>query len=120
MLHRPDGLRPRDAGHGDRAGGDLRPRRHDPRAKDLDEAIALANSGRFGNASSIYTTSGKAARAYKYRVRGGNIGVNLGVAAPMAYFPSAAGRFVLRRPAWAGARWRGLLHRSQGRDLAVG
>jgi len=57
------------------------------RAKDLDEAIALANSGRFGNASSIYTTSGKAARAYKYRVRGGNIGVNLGVAAPMAYFP---------------------------------
>jgi len=57
------------------------------RAQDLEEAIALANSGRFGNASSIYTTSGAAARAYKYRVRGGNIGINLGVAAPMAFFP---------------------------------
>jgi len=57
------------------------------RAKDLDEAITLANSSRFGNASSIYTGSGRAARAYKYRVRGGNIGINIGVAAPMAYFP---------------------------------
>ncbi|MFH1144607.1 MAG: CoA-acylating methylmalonate-semialdehyde dehydrogenase, partial [Candidatus Eisenbacteria bacterium] len=53
------------------------------RAADLDEAIGFANAGRFGNASSIYTASGRAARTYKYRVRGGNIGINIGVAAPM-------------------------------------
>jgi malonate-semialdehyde dehydrogenase (acetylating)/methylmalonate-semialdehyde dehydrogenase len=57
------------------------------RVRDLDEAIALANASRYGNASSIYTRSGEAARAYKYRVHAGNIGVNLGVAAPMAFFP---------------------------------
>ena len=57
------------------------------RVADLDAAIALANTSRFGNASSIYTRSGKAARAYKYHVRAGNIGINLGVAAPMAFFP---------------------------------
>lgn len=57
------------------------------RVDDLDEAIALANGSRYGNASSIYTTSGKAAREYKVRVKGGNVGINIGVAAPMAYFP---------------------------------
>lgn len=57
------------------------------RVADLNEAIELANSSRYGNASSIYTSNGKAARLYKYHVRGGNIGINLGVAAPMAYFP---------------------------------
>jgi malonate-semialdehyde dehydrogenase (acetylating)/methylmalonate-semialdehyde dehydrogenase len=57
------------------------------RVQNLDEAIALANSSRYGNASSIYTRSGAAAREYKYRVQAGNIGINLGVAAPMAYFP---------------------------------
>jgi len=57
------------------------------RVADLDKAIDLANASPYGNASSIYTTSGKAAREYTYRVQAGNIGVNLGVAAPMAYFP---------------------------------
>ncbi len=57
------------------------------RVPDLDAAIELANSSRFGNASSIYTSSGKAAREYRYRVQGGNIGINIGVPAPMAYFP---------------------------------
>ena len=57
------------------------------RVADLDEAIDLANSSRYGNASSIYTSSGKAARDYKVRVKGGNVGINIGVAAPMAYFP---------------------------------
>ena len=57
------------------------------RVPDLDAAIELANSSRYGNASSIYTSSGKSAREYRYRVRGGNIGINIGVPAPMAYFP---------------------------------
>jgi malonate-semialdehyde dehydrogenase (acetylating) / methylmalonate-semialdehyde dehydrogenase len=57
------------------------------RVADLDEAIELANSSKYGNASSIYTNSGKAARDYKTRVQGGNVGINIGVAAPMAYFP---------------------------------
>ena len=57
------------------------------RVADLDEAIELANSSKYGNASAIYTSSGKAAREYKVRVKGGNVGINIGVAAPMAYFP---------------------------------
>ncbi len=56
------------------------------RAGTLDEAIEVTNSSTYGNASSIYTTSGKAARKFKYRVRAGNIGINIGVPAPMAYF----------------------------------
>ena len=59
------------------------------RVKDLDEAIAISNASPFGNASSIYTTSGRAARTFWYQVQAGNIGVNLGVAAPVAYFPFA-------------------------------
>jgi malonate-semialdehyde dehydrogenase (acetylating)/methylmalonate-semialdehyde dehydrogenase len=57
------------------------------RARDLDEAVAIANRSRYGNASSIYTTSGKAAREFQYRIQAGMIGVNIGVAAPMAFFP---------------------------------
>ncbi len=59
------------------------------RVKTLDEAITLVNSSRFGNATSIFTGSGKAAREYSSRVEVGMIGVNVGVAAPMAFFPFA-------------------------------
>ncbi|HSN97280.1 MAG TPA: CoA-acylating methylmalonate-semialdehyde dehydrogenase [Candidatus Nanopelagicales bacterium] len=57
------------------------------RAKDLDEAIELTNRSRYGNAASIYTTSGKSAREFQYRIGAGMVGVNIGVAAPMAFFP---------------------------------
>jgi malonate-semialdehyde dehydrogenase (acetylating)/methylmalonate-semialdehyde dehydrogenase len=57
------------------------------KVKDLDEAIDIIDACPYGNASSIYTTSGRSAREYKYRVRCGNIGVNIGIVAPMAFFP---------------------------------
>ena len=59
------------------------------RVKTLDDAIGLVNSSRFGNATSIFTGSGKAAREYSSRVEAGMVGVNIGVAAPMAFFPFA-------------------------------
>jgi malonate-semialdehyde dehydrogenase (acetylating)/methylmalonate-semialdehyde dehydrogenase len=59
------------------------------RVKTLDDAIALVNGSRFGNATSIFTGSGKAARDYSARVEAGMVGVNIGVAAPMAFFPFA-------------------------------
>ncbi|AHG01852.1 methylmalonate-semialdehyde dehydrogenase (plasmid) [Halostagnicola larsenii XH-48] len=55
-------------------------------AGDLDEAIEMVNSTEYGNASSIYTESGSEARQYKYEVDAGNIGVNVGVCAPMGFF----------------------------------
>lgn len=57
------------------------------RTKTLDEAIDLANSSNFGNASSIFTQSGGAARTFASRIETGMVGVNIGVAAPMAFFP---------------------------------
>jgi malonate-semialdehyde dehydrogenase (acetylating)/methylmalonate-semialdehyde dehydrogenase len=57
------------------------------RATTLDEAIELVNQSSFGNASSIFTDSGKAARQFQYDVQTGNVGINIGVAAPMAFFP---------------------------------
>ena len=59
------------------------------RVKTLDEAIALVNSSRFGNATSIFTGNGKAARDYSAKVEAGMVGINIGVAAPMAFFPFA-------------------------------
>jgi malonate-semialdehyde dehydrogenase (acetylating)/methylmalonate-semialdehyde dehydrogenase len=53
----------------------------------IDEAIALANSGVYGNQASLFTASGSAARKFRYEVEAGNIGINIGVAAPMAFFP---------------------------------
>ncbi len=54
---------------------------------DFDEALAIIEGLPYGNASSIFTTSGKWAREFKYRVRTGNVGVNIGIAAPVATFP---------------------------------
>ena len=59
------------------------------RAKTFDEAVDLVNSSEFGNTTSIFTQSGKSAREYQSRVEVGMIGVNIGVAAPMAFFPFA-------------------------------
>ena len=53
----------------------------------LDEAIEVIARSPFGNASSIFTASGAAARKFRSEVPTGNVGVNIGVAAPMAYFP---------------------------------
>jgi len=57
------------------------------RAKSLEEALSALRAGRFGNACSIFTTSGKAAREFRYQAGISMIGVNIGVAAPMAFFP---------------------------------
>jgi malonate-semialdehyde dehydrogenase (acetylating)/methylmalonate-semialdehyde dehydrogenase len=57
------------------------------RAADLDEAIAKVNASRYGNASVIFTESGGAARQYRYNIEAGMVGVNVGVAAPIAWFP---------------------------------
>jgi len=59
------------------------------RVNDLNEAINLVNSSAFGNTTSIFTSSGKSAREYQAKVDVGMIGVNIGVAAPMAFFPFA-------------------------------
>ncbi len=56
-------------------------------AEDVDEAIRLVNDRAYGNMACIFTNSGAAARKFRYEVSAGNIGVNIGVAAPMAYFP---------------------------------
>jgi len=53
----------------------------------FDEAIAVINRGTYGNQASLFTSSGSAARKFRYEVQAGNIGINIGVAAPMAYFP---------------------------------
>jgi malonate-semialdehyde dehydrogenase (acetylating) / methylmalonate-semialdehyde dehydrogenase len=53
----------------------------------VDEAIALVNNNRYGNMACIFTSSGAAARKFRYEARAGNIGVNIAVPAPMAYFP---------------------------------
>lgn len=57
------------------------------RADDLDQAIDMIHSNPHGNAASIYTNNGKWAREFEYRVCTGNVGVNIGIVAPMAFFP---------------------------------
>ncbi|BAY65812.1 methylmalonate-semialdehyde dehydrogenase [Calothrix brevissima NIES-22] len=53
----------------------------------IEDAIALVNSGQYGNMACLFTSSGAAARKFRYEAEAGNIGINIGVAAPMAFFP---------------------------------
>ena len=57
------------------------------RAPDLDAAIALTNRSRYGNTASLFTQSGAAARVFRDRIQAGMLGINLGVPAPLAFFP---------------------------------
>ncbi len=55
--------------------------------EDFDHALDIIHGLPFGNAASLFTSSGKWAREFKYRAKIGNIGVNIGIAAPIASFP---------------------------------
>ena len=55
--------------------------------QNIDDAITLVNSGSYGNMACLFTSSGAAARKFRYEADAGNIGINIGVAAPMAFFP---------------------------------
>jgi malonate-semialdehyde dehydrogenase (acetylating) / methylmalonate-semialdehyde dehydrogenase len=57
------------------------------RADTLDDAIGIVNASRFGNGTSIFTENAAAVRRYRHEVEAGMIGVNIGVAAPVAFFP---------------------------------
>lgn len=57
------------------------------RADDIDEAIRIMNASSYGNAASIFTSSGRHAREFRRRAEAGMLGVNIGIAAPMAFFP---------------------------------
>jgi len=57
------------------------------KARSLNEAIEMISNSPYGNAASIFTSNGKLAREFQYRVQCGNIGINIGVVAPMAFFP---------------------------------
>jgi malonate-semialdehyde dehydrogenase (acetylating)/methylmalonate-semialdehyde dehydrogenase len=56
-------------------------------AQSIDEAIELVNAASYGNMACLFTSSGAAARKFRYETQAGNIGINIGVAAPMAFFP---------------------------------
>ncbi len=56
-------------------------------ANTIEDALALVNNRAYGNMACIFTSSGAAARRFRYEADAGNIGINIGVAAPMAFFP---------------------------------
>ena len=60
--------------------------------KSVDEAVELMHRVRYGNSTGIFTSSGKAARDFRYKAGISMIGVNIGVAAPMAFFPFGGAR----------------------------
>jgi malonate-semialdehyde dehydrogenase (acetylating) / methylmalonate-semialdehyde dehydrogenase len=74
-------------------------------AETVEEALEILSRSLYGNAASIFTSSGAAARKFRYEVEAGNVGINIGVAAPMAYFPFSG---------WKDS-FLGVMH-SQGRD----
>jgi malonate-semialdehyde dehydrogenase (acetylating)/methylmalonate-semialdehyde dehydrogenase len=74
-------------------------------ARTVDDALEMLARNPYGNAASIFTASGAAARKFRYEAPAGNIGVNVGVAAPMAFFPFSG---------WKDSFF-GVLH-GQGRD----
>src|SRR5438128_1672464 len=74
-------------------------------ARDLDDALAFLERSAYGNQASLFTSSGAAARRFRYEAPAGNIGINIGVAAPMAYFPFSG---------WKDSFF-GIMH-GQGRD----
>ena len=74
-------------------------------ANSMDEAMEFLSRSPYGNQASLFTTSGAAARRFRYEAPAGNIGINIGVAAPMAYFPFSG---------WKESFF-GILH-GQGRD----
>jgi malonate-semialdehyde dehydrogenase (acetylating)/methylmalonate-semialdehyde dehydrogenase len=62
------------------------------RVDSLEEAVELMHRVEYGNATSLFTTSGRAAREFRYRAGINMIGINIGVAAPMAFFPFGGSR----------------------------
>jgi malonate-semialdehyde dehydrogenase (acetylating)/methylmalonate-semialdehyde dehydrogenase len=74
-------------------------------ARDTDDAMQFLEHSAYGNQASLFTSSGSAARRFRYEAPAGNIGINIGVAAPMAYFPFSG---------WKDSFF-GTLH-AQGRD----
>jgi acyl-CoA reductase-like NAD-dependent aldehyde dehydrogenase len=67
-----------------------------------------------GNMACLFTTSGSAARQFRHEVRAGNIGINLGVAAPMAYFPFSGWKDSFFDDSWSGGCGR-VVHAEEGR-----
>lgn len=61
-------------------------------ADTVDDAIDLVNSGKYGNMACLFTKDGAMARKFRYEAEAGNIGINIGVAAPMAFFPFSGWR----------------------------
>lgn len=57
------------------------------RFEDFDEAVEIANRQAYGNGACIFTQSGRMAREFAHRIKAGMVGVNVGVPAPLAYFP---------------------------------
>ncbi len=61
-------------------------------AASIEDALALVNQGAYGNMACLFTRSGEAARRFRSEADVGNVGVNVGVAAPMAFFPFSGAR----------------------------
>lgn len=57
------------------------------RVKNLTEAIEVANMSEFANGACLFTTDAKSVRQFREKIDAGMLGINLGVPAPMAFFP---------------------------------